>query len=132
VIGIGVDELPAFYSSSSGLRLAHRVDSPGDAARVLAVHLAIDGSGGILFVQPPPADMAIPAGEVATWIDAANAEALERGVRGGGVTPYVLGRVAELSGGRTLRTNIGLIVDNARMAARIAVALAGLRGRSPA
>jgi len=96
------------------------------------VHLAIDGSGGILFVQPPPADLAIPAGDVATWIDTANAEALERGVRGGGVTPYVLGRVAELSGGRALRTNIGLIVNNARMAARIAVALAERRGRSPA
>jgi pseudouridine-5'-phosphate glycosidase len=130
VIGVGVDELPAFYSSSSGLRLAHRVASPGDAARVLAAHLAIDGSGGILFVQPPPASLAIPAGEVATWIEAANAEALERGVRGGGVTPYVLARVAELSEGRTLRTNIGLIVDNARLAARIAVAFAGLRGQS--
>jgi pseudouridine-5'-phosphate glycosidase len=131
VIGVGVDELPAFYSSSSGLGLAHRVDSPGDAARLLAVHLAIDGCGGILFVQPPPADLAIPAGEVASWIATANAEALERGVRGGGVTPYVLARVAELSGGRTLRTNIGLIVNNARLAARIAVAFAGLRGHSP-
>ena len=132
VIGLGVDELPAFYSSSSGLRLAHRVDSPGEAARLLALHLAIDGSGGILFVLPPPADLAIPGGEVSSWIDTANAEALERGVRGGGVTPYLLGRVAELSGGRALRTNIGLIVNNARMAARIAVALAERRGRSPA
>jgi pseudouridine-5'-phosphate glycosidase len=132
VIGLRVDELPAFYSTSSGLRLIHRVDSPVDAAMVLALHLAIDGSGGILFVQPPPAELAIPAREVAGWIDIANAEALERGVRGGGVTPYVLSRVAELSGGRTLRTNVGLIVGNARMAARIAVALAELRGRSTA
>jgi pseudouridine-5'-phosphate glycosidase len=130
VIGLGVDELPAFYSSSSGLRLAHRVDSPGEAARLLALHLAIDGSGGILFVLPPPADLAIPGGEVSSWIDTANAEALERGVRGGGVTPYVLARVAELSEGRTLRTNIGLIVNNARLAARIAVAFAELRGQS--
>ena len=129
VIGIGVDELPAFYSSSSGLRLAHRVEAPGDAAEVLAVHLAIEGSGGILFAQPPPAELALPASEVTSWIAAANAEARERGVRGGGVTPYVLGRVAELSGGRTLQTNIGLIVNNARMAARIAVAFAELRGR---
>lgn len=131
VIGMGVDELPAFYSSSSGLSLPHRVGSPGDAARVLAVHLAIDGSGGILFAQPPPADLAIPVGEVASWIATANAEALERGVRGGGVTPYVLARVAELSGGRTLRANIGLIVNNARLAARIAVALVELRGQVP-
>jgi pseudouridine-5'-phosphate glycosidase len=132
VIGVGVDELPAFYSSSSGLRLAHRIDSPGEAARVLASHLAIDGSGGILFVQPPPADLAIPAGQVASWIDAANAEGLDSGVRGGGVTPYLLARVAELSGGRTLRTNIGLIVNNASLAARVAVAFAELRGARPA
>jgi len=124
VIGIGVDELPAFYSTSSGLPLAHRVDGPREAASVLAIHLAIEGSGGILFVQPVPADLAIPSSEVATWVEAANREAVQRGIRGGALTPFVLGRVAELSEGRTLRTNIGLIVNNARMAARLAVALA--------
>ena len=124
VIGIGVDELPAFYSSSSGLPLAHRVDGPRAAAAVLAIHLAVQGSGGILFVQPVPADLAISPSEVATWVESANQEAVRRGIRGGAVTPFVLDRVAELSDGRTLRTNIGLIVNNARMAARLAVALA--------
>ncbi|MEP7040570.1 MAG: pseudouridine-5'-phosphate glycosidase [Chloroflexota bacterium] len=132
VIGIEVDELPAFYSTTSGLRLAHRVESPTEAAAVLAMHLAIDGSGGILFVQPPPPDMAIPVAEIAGWIDTANTDAMERGIRGGAVTPFILGRAADLSGGRTLRTNIGLIVNNARMAARIAVALAEVQGTSPA
>ena len=126
VIGIGVDELPAFYSASSGLRLAHRVDTPADAARLLALHLGIEGAAGLVFVQPPPADLAIPGDEVAAWIESANAEAVERGIRGSGVTPYLLSRVAELSQGRTLRTNIGLIVSNARMAARVAVALAAI------
>ena len=130
VVGIGVDELPAFYSAVSGLRLAHRVDSPGEAARVVALHLALAGSAGILFVQPPPADLALPADEVAAWIEIANGEASERGIRGGSVTPYVLARVAELSDGRTLRTNIGLIVNNARTAARIAVALAAVQGET--
>lgn len=124
VIGLGTDTFPAFYSPSSGLPVPHRVDTPWDAAAVIRVHLAIPGSGGILFVQPPPADLAIVAGEVDAWIEAATAEAGTRGIRGGAVTPFVLGRVAELSGGRTLRTNIGLILGNARMAARIAVALA--------
>ncbi len=124
VIGLGVDELPAFYSTSSGLPLAHRVDTPAAAAALIAIHLALPGSGGILVVQPPPADLAIPSAEVAAWIEAAAAEATSRAIRGGALTPFVLGRVAELSGGRTLRTNIGLIVNNARMAARIAVALA--------
>lgn len=132
VIGIGVDELPAFYAASSGLRLTHRVESPTDAAAVLSIHLAIDGSGGILFVQPPPADVAIPAAEIAGWIESANAEAVAEGIRGGAVTPFILGRVADLSDGRTLTTNIGLIVNNARMAARIAVAIAEVRRSSPA
>jgi pseudouridine-5'-phosphate glycosidase len=125
VIGLGVDELPAFYSTGSGLPLAHRVEAPAEAAAVLAIHLAIDGSGGILFVQPPPTDLAIPPDEVAAWIEAATSDAERDGIRGAAVTPFILGRMAELSEGRTLRTNVGLIVNNARMAARIAVAQAG-------
>jgi pseudouridine-5'-phosphate glycosidase len=124
VVGLGVDELPAFYSAGSGLRLAHRVEGPEEAAAVLDLHLAIDGSNGILFVQPAPADLAIPSSEVATWVEAANRDAAERGIGGGAVTPFVLGRVAELSDGRALRTNVGLIVNNARTAARLAAALA--------
>ncbi|HEY8921724.1 MAG TPA: pseudouridine-5'-phosphate glycosidase [Candidatus Limnocylindria bacterium] len=127
VIGLGVDELPAFYSAGSGLRLAHRVEGPAEAAAVLALHLAIDGSHGILFVQPPPADLAIPSNEVASWLDLANADLARQGIRGGAVTPFLLGRVAQLSDGRALRTNIGLIVNNARTAARLAVALARMR-----
>ena len=57
---------------------------------MLAVHRSIDGSGGILFVQPAPADLAIPTDEVATWVEAANAEAAQQGIRGGAVTPFVL------------------------------------------
>ena len=125
VIGFSVDELPAFYSASSGLPLAHRVDAPAAAAAVIATQLAI-GSGGILVVQPPPAELAIAPAELEGWIEVATEEASAKGVRGGAVTPFVLARVAELSGGRTLRTNIGLIVNNARTAARIAVALAAM------
>ena len=125
VIGLGVGELPAFYSTTSGLALTHRVETPAEAARLVGLYFQVQGSSGILLVQPPPADLAIPLDEVAAWIESASLEAADGGVRGGAVTPFVLGRVAELSEGRTLRTNIGLIVGNARMAARIAVALAG-------
>jgi pseudouridine-5'-phosphate glycosidase len=125
VVGLGVDELPAFYSVSSGLRLTHRVDSPEEAARIIATHFELPGSGGILLAQPPPSDLAIASDEVDAWIEAATAEAGAQGIRGGAVTPFVLGRVAELSGGRTLRANIGLILNNARTAARIARAYAG-------
>ena len=122
VIGLAVDELPAFFSPDSGLRVAHRVETPADAATAIGLHLALPGSGGILVVQPPPEDVAIPFAEVALWIDAATAAAARDGIAGGAVTPYILARLAELSGGRTLRANIGLIVSNARTAARIAVA----------
>ena len=124
VVGLGVDRLPAFYSTSSGLALPHRVETAAEAAVLISIHLSIPGAGGVLFVQPPPAELAIPLEEVEAWIEAATAEAGSRGIHGGAVTPFVLGRVAKLSGGRTLRTNIGLIVNNARMAGRIAVALA--------
>ena len=130
VIGFGVDELPAFYSTSSGLPLPHRVEDAEEAAAVIRVHLAIPGAGGILIVQPPPARLAIPYDEVEGWIDEALHEAEAQHVRGGAVTPFVLSRVAERSGRRTLTTNIGLIVNNARTAARIAVALAAQAARN--
>jgi pseudouridine-5'-phosphate glycosidase len=124
VLGLGTDELPAFYAATSGLRLTHRVDDAEAAARAIEAHLAVAGSGGILVVQPPPGEVAIPAQEVQAWIEAALAAAASDGIRGGAVTPFVLARVAEASGGRTLRANIGLIVANARSAGEIAVRLA--------
>ena len=127
VIGMAIDELPAFYATSAGLPVPHRVETPQEAATAIARHFSIPGSGGLLIVQPPPVELAIPADEVAEWIEQATAAAAAEGVLGGAVTPFVLSRVAELSGGRALRANIGLIVNNARIAARIAVAHAALR-----
>jgi pseudouridine-5'-phosphate glycosidase len=127
VIGLGVDELPAFYAASSGLRLPHRVETPGQAADAIDAHFVIPGSGGILVVQPPPADVAVAADELEGWIADALAAAEELGIRGGAVTPFALSRVAAASGGRTLRANVALIVNNARAAAQIAVARAASR-----
>ena len=124
LVGYCVAEMPAFYSSTSGLPLAHRVDDPEHAAAMLIAHRSIAGSGGLLFLQPPPDELAIPSGEVDAWIELAIRDADERQIRGGAVTPHVLAYLAEASQGRTLRVNIGLIVSNARTAARIAVALA--------
>jgi pseudouridine-5'-phosphate glycosidase len=100
------------------------VDGPEEASAVIGLHLGIPGAGGILVVQPPPAELAIGFDEVENWIEDALRQANAQHVTGGAVTPFVLSRVAERSGGRTLTTNIGLIVNNARTAARIAVALA--------
>ncbi len=123
VIGYGADELPAFYSLSSGLPVPHRVDGPGEAAVAIRAHLSLPGAGGLLLVQPPPADLALDAAEVDSWIEAGLREAAATGVRGGAVTPHLLGYLARASGGRTLAVNIGLIVNNARTAGAIAAAL---------
>jgi len=123
VVGYRVDELPAFYSVSSGLRLAHRVDTPEQAGAAVAAHRSIPGSGGILLVQPPPADLALDPAEVDTWIAEATADAERRAIRAGAVTPHLLAHLARASGGRTLRVNIGLIVNNARTAGQVASVL---------
>jgi pseudouridine-5'-phosphate glycosidase len=123
VIGLGVDELPGFYSTGTGLRLAHRVDGSHEAAAAIRSHRSLPGAGGILVVQAPPADLALDAAEVEAWIADGLREAEERGVRGGAVTPHLLAFVARASGGRTLAVNIGLIVNNARAAGGIASAL---------
>lgn len=123
VIGLGVDELPGFYSTGSGLRLAHRVDGAEQAAAAIRSHRSLPGAGGILVVQPPPADLALDAAEVEAWVVDGMRDAAERGVRGGAVTPHLLAFVARASGGRTLAVNIGLIVNNARAAGEIASAL---------
>ena len=129
IVGIGTDELPAFYSATSGITVSHSVPHPRDAAAALATHLSIGGSGGMLFVNPPPVDVALPAAEVEAWIADAVALAEAEGIHAGAVTPFVLGHVAQASGGRTLRANIGLIVNNAATAALLAVALGEFRAR---
>jgi pseudouridine-5'-phosphate glycosidase len=123
VVGYGVDELPSFYSTSAGLRLPHRVDGAVGAAQAIATHRSVPGAGGILIVQPPPRELAIDPAEVEVWIDEALADAGERGIVAGAVTPHLLNHLARASGGRTLQANVGLIVANARTAADIASAL---------
>jgi pseudouridylate synthase len=135
VVGYSTDEFPAFYSRESNLPLQHRVDTPEEAARLMAVHrelgLGQGRSGGLLLVQPPPAASALPRAEVETLISAALAAAEAAGIRGKAVTPFLLGQLARNSGGKTLQTNIALLLANARLAAHVAVAYsarkAGLR-----
>jgi pseudouridine-5'-phosphate glycosidase len=129
VVGVGTDRLPAFYAASSGLALTHRVDSPAQAAVAIATHMALPGAGGMLLVQRAPADVALDGLEVEGWISEALARASAKGLGGAAVTPFVLGHVAEASGGRSLRANVGLIVNNARMAGAIAAAMAEERQR---
>ncbi|TMB85641.1 MAG: pseudouridine-5'-phosphate glycosidase [Chloroflexi bacterium] len=120
VIGIGTDQLPGFFTAATGLPLSHSVSGLSEAAQLIGLHHSIPGAASLLFVQPPPAELALERDKVERWIEDALVEAASANVRGGEVTPFVLQRLSALSGGATVRTNIGLIVNNARTAARIA------------
>jgi pseudouridine-5'-phosphate glycosidase len=118
VLGYGCDELPAFYTSRSGIRVGTRVDGPEETAEVLRAAWAT-GSRGIVVAIPPPGELDDAEAVVLRAVS-------ELGdVSGPEVTPRLLTRVAELSGGRSLDLNVDLVVNNARVAARVASHLAG-------
>lgn len=124
VIAYGTDELPAFWSRGSGLSAPYRLDTAEEIARLLKVRAGLGGHGGVLIANPVPEESEIPqdemAGHIATAIDQADRD----NIKGKDVTPYVLGAILDLTGGRSLVTNIALVRDNARLAAKIAVAAA--------
>jgi pseudouridine-5'-phosphate glycosidase len=124
VVGVGTDEFPAFFSRESGLAVPHRVDSVAELAAVVAAHRDLGLPGGILVANPIPAADAVPAAEIGARIEQALADADSAGVSGKDVTPYLLGRIVELTGGRSLTANVALVRNNAALAADLAVALA--------
>jgi pseudouridylate synthase len=124
VIGIATDRVPVFYAAASSLPVAYRVDSAAEAAATIRAHFGLPGSGGMLFVQPPPAELGLDAAEVEAWTLEALEAADAAGVIGTALTPFVLAHVARASQGRALQANIGLIVNNARMAGNLASAMA--------
>jgi len=124
VVGWGTDELPGFFSVGSGIALHQRVESRHQAAGLVRRQRALGLASGILFCVPIPAGAALPREEAEAAIAQAEQDAAAAGVRGPRSTPWVLARVAELTGGRSVRANLALIENNARMAAELARALA--------
>ena len=122
VIGYGTDEFPAFYSRSSGLKLAARADTPDALARILAARWRLPQSGGVLVANPIPAADEIPAAAIESRIRDAMSQAARAGVVGKDVTPFLLARIRDLSGGDSQRANVALVLNNARLAAEIAAA----------
>lgn len=120
VVGYQTDEFPAFYSRVSGLKVSVRVDSPQEVAAIANTHWSLGMSSALLVVYPPPEEEALGPEDVEGAIQRALAEAHESGVRGQGVTPFLLGRVSELTEGASLRANLALLRNNARLAAKIA------------
>jgi len=123
VVGYQTDELPAFYSRSSGLTLDLRADAPEQVAAIAARHWQFGFSTAVLVVAPVPAEDEIPAEEIRQEIDEALNAAAAAGVSGKAVTPFLLSRIAARTEGRTLRANIALLKNNARIAGQIACAL---------
>jgi pseudouridylate synthase len=126
VIGYQTDELPAFYSRSSGLKLDSRAESAAQIAKIAMAHWSMGFSTGALVVAPVPAEAEVPANEIKDTIDEALEAAAHEGLTGRSVTPFLLSRIAAKTGGRALRANVALLKNNARLAGEIAVALAGI------
>jgi len=123
VIGVGTDELPAFYSRQSGLAVDRRIDSAAEIAAVLHAKWRAGLEGGVLIANPIPPEHEIPHDEIDSFIGQALLEAQQWNIEGALVTPFLLNRVSELTDGRSLACNIELVLNNARLAARIATAL---------
>ena len=120
VIGYQTDVLPAFYCRESACRVSHRLDSTESIAHVLRAQWAMGLKGGAVIANPIPVAFALPRGVIDQAIEQALAEARPQGVAGKEVTPFLLARVSELTGGESLAANIELVLNNARLASSIA------------
>jgi pseudouridylate synthase len=120
VAGYQTDEFPAFYSRESGLGVSARLDSPKEIADFAKAHWELGMKSGVLVTNPIPEAEAIPKSEMEPIIAQASAEAVEQGIHGQALTPFLLSRISELTKGKSLKANLALLLNNARLAARIA------------
>jgi pseudouridine-5'-phosphate glycosidase len=127
VIAYGQDMLPAFWSATSDMPAPLRMDSAAAIAAAARMRAAMGLDGGQLVANPIPAEAEIPAEELRPVIEQALAEAEAQGIAAKAVTPFLLGRIFELTGGRSLESNIALVLNNARLGAAIAVELGKTR-----
>jgi pseudouridine-5'-phosphate glycosidase len=123
VVGYQTDELPAFYSRSSGIKLELRAERPEQVAKLAHTHWQLGSSSAVLVAVPVPAEQEVLADEIKGMIDETLAEATREGISGKALTPFLLTRMAERSSGRALEANVALLKNNARVAAEIACAL---------
>jgi len=124
VIGYGTDELPAFYTRTSGFKVDYRIDTPEELAAAFRAQQGMGLGGGMLVTNPIPEEYSMDPARINAAIDQAVADSRKLGIHGKETTPYLLARVKELTGGDSLASNIQLVLNNARLAARTAQALA--------
>ena len=123
VLGFGTDTFPAFYSRGSGLPVDARCDTAADAARIIRAKFDLGLPGGVLIGVPVPAEYAVPPEDIEPAIQQALKLAEAENIRGKAISPFLLKHVSELTGGESLKANIALLENNARVAAQIAQVL---------
>ena len=126
VIGFGTDELPAFYTRKSGFGVDYRIDTAKELAAAFKAQNDLGMKGGMLVTNPIPEEYAMPLETINQAIDQAIGECEEKGIHGKETTPFLLARVAELTGGNSLASNIHLVYNNARLAAKTAAVYASI------
>ncbi len=124
VIGFQTDEFPAFYSRESGLKVNLTCHSAREIAQLALTQWQAGIHSAVLVANPPPAEHALPVKEIEGIIQQAVQEAEKAGIHGAAVTPYLLEKVNQMTGGASLRANLALLLNNARLAADIAIAIA--------
>ena len=122
VVGFGTEELPAFYTRQSGFSVDYRVDTPEELAKIFKTQNDLGFRGGMLVTNPIPEQFAMPLDTINAAIEQALRECNEQGIHGKETTPFLLARVAELTGGNSLASNIELVYNNAKVAAQTAAA----------
>ncbi len=123
VIGYGTDELPAFYTRRSGFKVDYRIDTPEELAAAFRAKLEMGLRGGMLVTNPIPEEYSMDPQRINAAIDQAIAECNEKGIKGKDTTPFLLARIKDITGGDSLDSNIQLVLNNARLAARTAALL---------
>ena len=123
VVSVGQRGFPAFFTRESGYQADFQIDSAAEQAAFIRTKWELGLAGGVVIGNPVPAGAAMPQNQIDTIIDSALADASASGVTGKAITPFLLKRIVELSGGRSLATNIALVKHNALIGAQLAVAL---------
>ena len=127
VVSVGQAQFPAFFTRDSGLNADFQIDDAASLAAFVATKWQLGLNGGVVVANPVPEDHAMPKAEIDAMTEQALREADEQGVCGKAVTPFLLARIKQLTGGRSLETNIALVKNNARLGAELAVKLAMLK-----
>ncbi len=129
VLGYQTENFPAFYSRNSGLKTSVKVDTTEEIVKLAQAHWEMGMRSAILVAQPVPAGDEIPKEEMDYFILEASQEAIKKEIHGQELTPFLLQRISELTKGRSVRTNLALLLNNARLAAQIAKTMASMQRR---